>query len=97
MRLILFTADWSAPGRYQARMAREIADEFGLAYTVVDVGRQPEAAGRYGLKTLPELLLAGREGAIRRWAGMCPESELRSQLREILAQGAEAPGDAGNA
>lgn len=57
--LVDFWAEWCGPCRAIAPVLEELEKDFGDALTVakVDVDQNPEAAQRYGIRSIPTLLL----------------------------------------
>ena len=53
-----------------------------LALFVVDVLRDPAAAQRYGVMSVPTLLLMRKSRLVRMWRGMPPLSMLMRELAE---------------
>ena len=58
MRMLFFDAAWSVPARLMAPMAKRIAREHGWPFLPIEAGEWPELLRHYGIKTLPELVLA---------------------------------------
>ncbi|MFC9673789.1 thioredoxin [Streptomyces sp. NPDC056949] len=57
--LVEFTAEWCGPCRQLAPVLRSIADEERerLDVVVIDVDRNPETAVRYGVLSMPTLMV----------------------------------------
>lgn len=85
--MLFFDAAWSAPGRLMAPVAARIAREHGWPFLPIEAGDWPELVRRYGIKTLPELVLAHGDEVLRRWRGFHPEIALRAEIESLFKRG----------
>ena len=84
--LVDFTADWCPPCRMIAPILDELAAERSgrLAVAKVDVDAQPGLAVRYGVQSLPTLLLFVDGEPAARIIGARPKAQLVRELDEVL-------------
>jgi thioredoxin len=84
--LVDMTADWCMPCRQQAPIIEKLHREGGGAFEVVevDVDEHEALAVRYGVETIPTLIIfcAGREHA--RFTQLTDEQTLREALEDAL-------------
>lgn len=81
--LVDFWATWCGPCRMQAPVLEEIAAELGEELTVgkVNVDDAPDLASRYGVLSIPTLMLFQNGEVIRKTVGFTPREELLDWLR----------------
>lgn len=77
--LIDFWATWCGPCRRQAPIVEELAEE-GYAVGKVDVDDQPELAQRFGIMSIPTLLVFKGGQEAKRLVGLTPKDELKKLL-----------------
>lgn len=77
--LIDFWATWCGPCRRQAPIVEELAEE-GYAVGKVDVDDQPELAQRFGIMSIPTLLVFQGGQEAKRLVGLTPKDELKKLL-----------------
>lgn len=79
--LVDFWATWCGPCMRQAPIVEELAAE-GYSVGKVDVDQQPELAGRYGVMSIPTLVVfkGGKED--QRLVGLTAKSDLKRLLDE---------------
>ncbi|MFB7995320.1 thioredoxin [Streptomyces sp. NPDC056002] len=84
--LVEFTAEWCGPCRQLAPVLRSIADEERerLDVVVIDVDRNPETAARYGVLSMPTLMVF--KGGVPVWSrvGARPKRRLLEELAEAV-------------
>ena len=83
--LVDFTAPWCAPCRVMAPVLAELAGEReDLRIVQVDVDREPAAATRYEILSMPTLVLLRGGQPVLRLVGARPRRRLRQELAEVL-------------
>jgi thioredoxin 1 len=85
--LIHFWADWAGPSRlladYLPDLARERSD---LVVAQVNVDEQPAILDRFGILTVPTLLLFNRGQVVAAFVGLRPKSEIVEQIDTALSE-----------
>jgi thioredoxin len=86
--LVDFHATWCGPCKLMGDALRGIADEMKGKVSVVkiDTDKYPNIASRYGIKSLPTLLLFRDGRAVDRIEGLMPESTLAQRLRFYIGR-----------
>jgi len=84
--LVDFHAAWCGPCRLQGPILEELADELGDSVRIakVDVDRNRATAARFGVASIPYLVVL-RDGApVRELIGLQDASTLRTILRQAV-------------
>lgn len=83
-----FWAEWCGPCKMIAPMLEDIASEYEGDLTVakVDVDENPGIAMRYGVQSIPTLILFKNGHEAKRLIGAMSKERLMSQLKPHLAQ-----------
>ncbi|HEY9070415.1 MAG TPA: thioredoxin domain-containing protein [Candidatus Ozemobacteraceae bacterium] len=81
-----FIAGWCAPSRLQASTLEKLATEYEgkLLIGTVDVDTDEAIAEKYGVKTLPGILLFAGGELIESLPGYQPEDFLRSCIEQLI-------------
>ena len=84
--LVDLWAEWCPPCHAVAPVLDEIAAEYPgrLRVTKVDVDAQPEVAARYGVMTLPTLLVFVGGQPVKRLVGARGKRHLLAELADVL-------------
>ncbi len=93
--LVDFWAEWCGPCRMLAPTFEKLAQNFGndITFAKVDVDELPDLAGRYGVRSIPTLILI-REGKVVETAvGL----QSYQKLAEMLARYVQQPARPGAA
>ena len=81
--LVDFWAEWCGPCRMLAPVIESLAGKAGGAYKVgkVNVDEQPDLARRYGIMSIPTVLLFKNGQLADKSVGLVPESKLATMLK----------------
>ena len=84
--LVDFWAAWCGPCRAIAPTVEELATEYGgkLKVVKVDVDENPEVSVRYGVQSIPTLLVFKGGDVVERLIGAYPKAVLVSKLQPHL-------------
>jgi putative thioredoxin len=90
--LVDFWAPWCGPCRTLAPMLDKLAAEYADRFTLakLDTDRDPEIAGRYGVRGIPNCKLFVDGQVADEFTGVLPESALRQFLERALPSPAAA-------
>lgn len=83
--LVDFFAEWCGPCKTMAPILKEAKDALGEAVTIVkvDVDRNPEAAGQYGIQGVPTIILF-KDGEVKwRQSGVVPARMLVQAVQQF--------------
>jgi len=85
--LVDFWAEWCGPCKMIAPMVDELAEEFDgqMAFVKVDVDSNPITAVKYGIRSIPALLIFRDGQPIDQIIGAIPKGQLRKKLDAALA------------
>jgi len=84
--LVDFWAEWCGPCKMVAPVVEALAEKYVGRLTVgkVDVDQEQELAGRYGIRSIPSLLLFKEGQVAQTFIGYMPEETLTAKLDEAL-------------
>ncbi len=81
-----FWAEWCGPCRVIAPLVEDLSKEYGgrMRFAKVDVDKNPDLAGRYGVQGIPTLIFfkAGQE--VKRITGAAPRGRLVQEIDKVL-------------
>ncbi len=85
--LVDFSAEWCAPCRMMPPILKQLKDHFGekLRIITVDVDRNPTVAQKYGISSVPTLILFRNGQILWRQSGVVPANQLIPVLNYYLA------------
>ena len=80
--LVDFWAAWCGPCRMVAPVVEELAQEYEgrISFAKVDVDQNPKTAGRYGIMSIPTLLLFKKGEPVSHIVGFRGKAELKQSL-----------------
>jgi len=84
--LVDFWADWCGPCKMIAPALEEISDELGDQLTIakVDIMENTDVASRFGVQSIPLLLLFKNGEPVAQKLGAAPKSQLKSWIESEL-------------
>ena len=85
--LVDFWAEWCGPCKVIGPSLEEISDELAdqVTITKANLDDAPEAATRFGIRTIPNLVLFKGGQEIARFSRAAPKSQLKSWLESALS------------
>ena len=85
--LVDFWADWCGPCKMVAPVVEELATEYDgtVKFAKVDVDANPVTAGKYGVRSIPTLLIFKDGKPVGQVVGAVPKQVLEARLKESIA------------
>jgi thioredoxin len=87
LTLLDFYADWCGPCKMMAPTIEEIAKEFAGKLTVkkVNVDSDQALAQKYGVQSIPTLILLKDDKPVKQWVGVQGKEELVKGISAFLS------------
>jgi thioredoxin 1 len=84
--LVDFWADWCAPCKMVAPVLDDLAQEYDgkVKFTKVDVDTNPETAMKYGIRSIPTLLVFKGGAPVDQVVGAVPKAVIKKHLDSAL-------------
>lgn len=84
--LVYFSAPWCGPCRTMGPIVEQVTGALNVGVQKIDVDNEPELAEKYGVRSIPTLVLEDREAGkeLLRIVGAKPAAALALQLEEAL-------------
>jgi thioredoxin 1 len=84
--LVDFWAEWCAPCKMVAPVLDELAGEYDgkIKFTKVDVDANPQTAMKYGIRSIPTLLVFKGGSPVDQVVGAVPKAEIKKRLDSAL-------------
>lgn len=84
--LVDFWADWCGPCKMMAPVLEEVSNESAEKLTVakLDVDHNPAIASRYGIMSIPTMIVFQNGKPIKQLVGYMPKGHLMSQLQGVI-------------
>lgn len=85
--LVDFWAEWCGPCRMVGPVVEELAGEYEGKAKIgkVDVDSNPEISQKYGIRSIPSLLIFKNGEVVDQIVGAVPKAQLKKQLEAQLA------------
>ncbi len=85
--MVDFWAPWCGPCRMVAPIVEELAEEYDgkVAFVKLNTDDNPATAARYGIRSIPTLLVFKGGEPVGQIVGFRPKSDLRKRLDAALA------------
>lgn len=84
--LVDFWATWCGPCRMVAPVVDELSEEYDgrVNFAKVDVDQNPQIASKYGIMSIPTLIIFKEGQPVSNIVGFRPKAELKKNLEEAL-------------
>lgn len=84
-----FYADWCGPCKIVAPSIDRLADEFNgtVKFVKLNIDQNPDVARKYGVKSIPTLMIFRRGKPFRRMIGASPLGHYRGELQKVVSKG----------
>ena len=84
--LVDFWAEWCAPCKMVAPVIHELANEYEgrVKFTRVDVDDSPETAAKYGIRSIPTLLVFKNGLPVDQVVGAVPKAVIKKRLDSAI-------------
>ncbi|MBM4310717.1 MAG: thioredoxin [Deltaproteobacteria bacterium] len=84
--LVDFWAEWCGPCKMLSPVLDELAAEYGEKVKIakVNVDQQPNLAARYGIRSIPTIILFRGGEIAEQMVGMQPKEALKAKLDSLL-------------
>jgi len=84
--LVDFWAEWCQPCKMLAPIVSDLAQEYGSRVKVakLDIDANPNIAGKFGVMSIPTLILFKGGEAVQRLVGYQPKSALKAKLDPLV-------------
>ncbi len=85
--LVDFWADWCVPCKMIAPMVDELANEYDgkVTFVKLDVAASPATSMKFGIRSIPTLLLFKNGKPVDQVVGAVPKAVLKKRLENALA------------
>src|SRR5215212_2101301 len=91
--IVDFWAEWCGPCKMMAPVLDELSDEYDgkIRFVKLNTDENYESAARYGIQSIPTLVIfrGGRE--VNRLIGFAPKPQLKRQIDRALEKSAQTP------
>lgn len=84
--LVDFWAPWCAPCRHLSPIVEELAGEYEgrVSFAKVNTDESPNIAARYGIFSIPTLIVFKNGQPVKQLVGLRPKRDLKNSLDESL-------------
>ena len=84
--IVDFWATWCKPCVMIAPILDELADEYNdrISFVKLDVDQSPKTAAKYGVMSIPTLIIFKNGEPVSNIVGLRPKEELKRSLEDIL-------------
>ena len=83
--ILQFTSRYCAPCRAARPELEAVAGRAAIGYTQIDVGERPEVARRYGVRTVPTIVVAARSGrVVGKWTALPGDGQIAAAARRAV-------------
>ena len=84
--LVDFWAEWCGPCRMLTPIVKNLANDYDgkAVITKMDIDSNPATPGRYGVRSIPTVMIFKGGEVVERFVGVKPEAVLKSALEKHL-------------
>ena len=81
-----FYADWCAPCRFLKPILEKVEREFeGITFVKVNIEEHPEIAFKYGITSIPTVLIFRNGKVVGGFVGVLPEDAIKAEILKAQA------------
>ncbi|MBI2872653.1 MAG: thioredoxin [Chloroflexi bacterium] len=86
--MVDFWAEWCGPCKMIAPVVEELAQEYDgrVEFVKIDVDASPQSATRFGIRSIPTLLVFKNGKVEEQVIGAVPKSVLKKKLESVLSR-----------
>jgi len=86
--LVDFWATWCRPCRMQAPIIEEVSREVSEKAVIckLDIDQNPSVAGRYGIQSIPTIILFKNGKAVTQLTGLTSKEDIISELNKLISR-----------
>ncbi|MEO1045110.1 MAG: thioredoxin [Pseudomonadota bacterium] len=84
--LVDFWAEWCGPCKMIGPALEELSDELGdkVTITKVNIDENPDAPAKYGVRSIPTMILFNKGEIVETKLGAAPKNQLKAWLESAL-------------
>lgn len=84
--MVDFWAPWCGPCRMVAPVVEELSDDYDgrVKFVKLNTDENPQVAGKYGIRSIPTLMIFKGGELVDQVVGFRPKSDLSKRLEEVL-------------
>lgn len=79
-KLLKFEAEWCGPCRAMAPIVKKAGEFCGIDVHSIDIDENPSMAEKYGVQSIPTIILVEQDAEVRRVVGMLTLDSLKREL-----------------